>query len=58
MSFTLPVEKLAFWDEGKHAFTVHPGLFEVMVGASSEDIRAKAVVQVGGVTGALRSRGR
>jgi beta-glucosidase len=41
LTFTLPAEKLAFWDETKHAFTVNPGVFDVLVGASSEDIRAK-----------------
>jgi beta-glucosidase len=42
ISFTLPAAKLAFWDEKTHAFFVEPGAYEVMVGASSEDIRARA----------------
>lgn len=41
VSFTLPGEKLAFWDENTHAFLTEPGRFEVMVGASSEDIRVR-----------------
>lgn len=41
VSFTLPAEKLAFWDEKTHAFLTEPGRFEVMVGASSEDIRVR-----------------
>ena len=32
--------KLAFWDEQKHAFTVNPGAFDILIGASSDDIRA------------------
>ena len=36
--FVVPAEKLAFYDETKHAFFVEPGAFEIMVGSSSEDI--------------------
>ena len=46
VSFTLPAAKLAFWDEKTHAFLVEPGAFEIMVGASSADIRAKSVLEV------------
>jgi len=46
ISFTLPAAKLAFWDEQTHAFLVEPGAFEIMVAASSADIRAKAVLEV------------
>ncbi|MBI5388416.1 MAG: glycoside hydrolase family 3 C-terminal domain-containing protein [Verrucomicrobia bacterium] len=51
VTFTLPAAKLAFYDERKHAFVVEPGAFEIMVGASSEDIRLKKTLQVtrGGV---------
>ena len=35
VSLSLPAEKLAYWDEKSHAFTVHPGAFEILVGASS-----------------------
>ena len=45
--FSLPAEKLAFYDEGRHGFTVAPGVYEVMVGASSADIRGRARVEVG-----------
>lgn len=40
-SFSLPAEKLAFWDTNKKAFVAEPGPFEVLVGSSSEEIRAK-----------------
>ena len=46
ITFTVPAAKLAFWDEKTHAFLVEPGAFELSVGASSADIRAKAVLEV------------
>jgi len=44
--FNLPAAKLAFWDETTHGFFVEPGVFDVMIGASSADIRAKSKVHV------------
>ena len=44
--FTLPAEKLALWDEKTHGFVVEPGAFDVMMGASSADIRLKDQVEV------------
>ena len=41
VNFSLPGQKLAFWDEKTHGFLVEPGAFEVLVGSSSEDIRAR-----------------
>lgn len=46
VNYTLPAATLAFWDEKTHAFLVQPGAFELMVGASSADIRATAVLEV------------
>jgi len=46
VNYTLPAAKLAFWDEKTHAFLVEPGAFELMVGASSVDIRAKTILEV------------
>jgi beta-glucosidase len=46
VSFSLPAEKLAFWDVSKKAFVVEPGAFEALVGSSSNDIRAKAQFEV------------
>lgn len=46
ITFTLPAAKLSFWDEKTHAFVVEPGAFELMVGASSADIRARATLEV------------
>jgi beta-glucosidase len=44
--FTLPAAKLAIWDVATHGFVVEPGAFEVMVGASSADIRLRDEVAV------------
>jgi beta-glucosidase len=44
--FTLSAAKLAYYDEGRHAFHVEPGAFEVMVGSSSGDIRSRRQLEV------------
>jgi beta-glucosidase len=46
VSFTVPAGKLAFYDESRHAFRVQPGPFQIMIGASSEDIRAQSGFEV------------
>jgi len=46
ITLTLPAEKLAFWDEKTHGFVVESGVFDVMMGASSADIRLKDQVEV------------
>ena len=46
MTFTLPAEKLAYYDAGRHGFVVEPGMFELIVGASSADIRLRTHVEV------------
>jgi beta-glucosidase len=38
VAFTLRPEDLALWDREMH-FVVEPGMFRVMIGSSSEDIR-------------------
>ncbi len=40
--FILPAKDLAFWDVGKKAFVVEPGMFEVMIGSSSIEIKSSA----------------
>ncbi|SFS07280.1 beta-glucosidase [Granulicella pectinivorans] len=44
--FTLPVERLGFYDVKTHGMRVEPGAFDVLVGSSSDDIRLKQVVTV------------
>jgi len=46
VKFTLSAGQLAYWDETSHSFEVEPGDFEILVGASSADIRAKTKVTV------------
>lgn len=36
----------AFYDTCRHDWVIEPGQFEILVGASSRDIRARAIVQV------------
>jgi beta-glucosidase len=40
VAFAVPAEKLAFYDEEQHGFVVEPGDYEILIGASSADIRA------------------
>jgi beta-glucosidase len=46
VEMTVPGEKLAFYDESIHRFRVKPGGFQIMIGASSEDIRATREFEV------------
>jgi beta-glucosidase len=47
VKFLLRAGQLAFWDEVKsHRFVVEPGLFDVLLGSSSADIRATAQFRV------------
>jgi len=46
ITFTLPVEQLAFWDAGKNGYTINAGTFDVMIGSASDDIRVKGQFEV------------
>ena len=46
VKFTLDVSTLALWDVDSQRYQVPPGEFEIMVGASSADIRSRARVTV------------
>jgi beta-glucosidase len=47
MTFTLPGEKLALYDVKTRAFVVvEPGVFDILVGSSSQDIRLKSQIEV------------
>lgn len=46
LTFIVPAEKLAFYDEWKHMFVVEPGKYEIQIGSSSADIRDSARFQV------------
>jgi len=45
VSMTLDKDSLAAWDSDGHAFKLYPGVYTIMVGASSRDIRLKGSVQ-------------
>ncbi|MEI7908174.1 MAG: glycoside hydrolase family 3 C-terminal domain-containing protein [Verrucomicrobiota bacterium] len=47
VTFTVPGDKLAFFDVKSHAFVVEPGAFDLLVGASSADIRLRGRIVVG-----------
>ncbi|TKK68337.1 family 3 glycosyl hydrolase [Ilyomonas limi] len=46
VTFDLPANKLAFYDEQSHGFLVEPGAFDLLVGSSSEDIRLQTQLSV------------
>ncbi len=43
---TLDRESLAYWDDGQHAWVAEAGEFEVLLGSSSQDIRARAMFRL------------
>jgi beta-glucosidase len=46
VSFSLPMEQLAYWDSDHGMFAVKPGAVDVMLGSASDDIRQKARFQI------------
>jgi beta-glucosidase len=48
VTMSIPATDLAFWDVHKKMFVVEPGRFDVMVGASSTDIRLKGGFEIVG----------
>jgi beta-glucosidase len=51
VSFTVkPDRDLTIYDDVKKAYSVDPGTFEVQIGASSADIRAKTLLTVGTIS--------
>jgi beta-glucosidase len=46
VQFSIPAEKLAFYDEKQHRFVVEPGSVEILIGSSSEDIRLQSKFRV------------
>jgi len=46
VTFMLRGEQLAFYDVKKHDFVVEPGMFDVLVGSSSKDIRLEGQFEV------------
>jgi beta-glucosidase len=48
VQFLLPATGLTYWDAGKHSFVVEPGRINIMVGASSADVRLEKTIEVKG----------
>ncbi|MGW7070161.1 glycoside hydrolase family 3 C-terminal domain-containing protein [Streptomyces sp. NPDC054855] len=48
LEFELPLSESAFWDVRHDRWTVPPGAYEMLAGASSGDIRLSVTVDVGG----------
>jgi len=46
VTLTLDRRSLAYWDDARHAWVAEAGAFEVAVGGSSQDIRARAGFQL------------
>ena len=46
ITINISAEKLAFYEEKTHGFVIEPGVFEVLAGSSSEDIRLKGKFEV------------
>lgn len=48
LSFVLPLSAFAFWDVAAGRWRVEPGAYELLAGASSEDVRARTTVTLDG----------
>jgi beta-glucosidase len=46
ITIALKGEDMAYWNEKNHAFKVEPGKIELMVGASSQDIRLRKTITI------------
>ncbi|MGW5088766.1 glycoside hydrolase family 3 C-terminal domain-containing protein [Streptomyces coelicoflavus] len=54
VSFEVPLSALAFWDVAHGRWRLEPGPYDLLVGASSEDVRLSATVGVDGEPAAPR----
>jgi beta-glucosidase len=48
ITLTLTAQSLAFYDTAVHDWTTEPGMFEVLVGSSSRDLRLRGRFEWGG----------
>ncbi|MFD4345917.1 glycoside hydrolase family 3 C-terminal domain-containing protein [Streptomyces coelicoflavus] len=55
VSFEVPLSALAFWDVAHGRWRLEPGPYDLLVGASSEDVRLSATVSVDGEPAAPRA---
>ncbi|MGW1534732.1 glycoside hydrolase family 3 C-terminal domain-containing protein [Streptomyces aureus] len=54
VTFELPPEALEFWDVVQGRRRLEPGAYDLLIGASSEDIRLAATVELDGEPGTFR----
>ena len=46
VTMALPATQLSYYDAGTHKFIVVPGIFNVMIGSSSDDIRLRTDLEI------------
>jgi len=46
VTLSMPVKDWAYWDVKTHALVLEPGAFDILVAASSADVRAQTQVHV------------
>ncbi|WP_371668840.1 glycoside hydrolase family 3 C-terminal domain-containing protein [Streptomyces sp. NBC_00289] len=54
LTFEVPLTSLEFWDVAQGRWRLEPGSYEVLAGASSEDVRLRTAVLLDGEPGAPR----
>lgn len=54
LSFVLPLSAFAFWDVAAGRWRVEPGAYELLAGASSEDVRLRTTLTLEGEPAAAR----
>ncbi|MDT0402280.1 glycoside hydrolase family 3 C-terminal domain-containing protein [Streptomyces edwardsiae] len=55
LSFVLPLSAFAFWDVAVGRWRVEPGAYELLAGASSEDVRSRVTLTLDGEPAAARA---
>jgi beta-glucosidase len=48
VDIAVPVKQFRYWDTAKKDYVIEPGNYEILVGAASDDIRAKLALRVEG----------
>jgi beta-glucosidase len=48
VDIAVPVKEFRYWDTARKQYVVVAGDYEILVGAASDDIRAKLALRVGG----------
>ena len=46
VEFEIDESKFSYFDDKKHAWVAEPGKFEILIGASSSDIRSKVAFEL------------